>query len=148
MTADLSAALDRIEGLAAAATPGAWHVGWGENRSWVAFVDADAERANEEFVVTSDVTIGSLDYCGPDAEFIAAARTDLPKLAAVVRAVLGVHVKHRDTHGDRKVRLNGPWFCCAAVQLGVRDMDDCQACGEPWPCATVRAATKAWEDGR
>lgn len=70
------------------------------------------------------------------------------RLAAVVRAVLGVHVKTLADHscaychGKDSDHLG----CTPATPESVRD--ECAACEDEWPCATVRAATKAWEDGR
>ena len=56
----------------------------------------------------------------PDAEFIAAARTDVPALVAAVRAVLDKH--RRD---------------------GSEVAGWCLHDGRPWPCPTVRAVTDA-----
>ena len=57
-----------------------------------------------------------------DAEFIAAARTDLPAALAALRAVLGEH---------REVPDSG------------RDYGECETCGTPFPCGAVRAIAAA-----
>lgn len=43
-------------------------------------------------------------------------------------------------HGDHRdpANISGPWFCCGGVQLGIVGMGDCDECGEPFPCPTVR----------
>ena len=78
MTADLSADLDRIEGLAAAATDGPWVCEHG--RIWR---ESAAPGAEEVAVLRGS-------GWAVNAALITAARTDLPKPAAVARAVLGV----------------------------------------------------------
>ena len=44
------------------------------------------------------------------------------------------HMRHMDTHG-RPIRN---WFCCGLVQLGGIGMEDCNVCGEWWPCQVVK----------
>ena len=50
------------------------------------------------------------------------------------------HRPHRDLHKDRPFAPNRPWFCCAAVQLGVTYPDECVVCGEAYPCTAALAA--------
>ena len=59
-----------------------------------------------------------------DAEFIAHARTDVPDMAAALRAVLELHVKAR------------PITAAYGTQEGG---DYCYSCAEDWPCPTVTA---------
>ena len=70
---------------------------------------------------------GTLAYVQPleaDAEFIAHARTDVPDMAAALRAVLELHVKAR------------PITAAYGTQEGG---DYCYSCAEDWPCPTVTA---------
>ena len=67
----------------------------------------------------------------PDAEFIAAARTDVPVLVAAVRAVLDKHQPLDAIH-----TVTG------------KPLQVCSGCGRdrdwmPWPCPTVQAVTDA-----
>ena len=66
----------------------------------------------------------------PDAEFIANARTDLPRLLAAIRAVEEVHQKRGASWPH-----NGGVFVCGAD-------------GAIWPCPTIRALTNALEGER
>lgn len=62
-------------------------------------------------------------------------------LPVIVRAVTdeirALHVQHRDTHPDMAGQINRPWYCCGAVQLGIRSESECQSCGMPHPCPTA-----------
>lgn len=71
-----------------------------------------------------------------DAEFIAAARTDLPKLIAALRAVLAQHYPH-DCSPE-----HGSW-CSPCWSEGL-----CEGCSEDWPCPTVKAIAEALEADR
>lgn len=130
MTADLAAALDRIEGLAAEADLPFW------------------ERP-QRFVIPPD------EMSDP---------TWLPRLAAVVRAVLGVHkpvqvrvidnaecVAEECDH-DGECPATGTLTICAGCDAMCEEAyayyAESNIRATAWPCATVRAATKAWEDGR
>jgi hypothetical protein len=108
---------DRLTGIEArldAITPGPWfanryYVGAGEDPT-----DPDAEIAKASFK--------------PDAEFIAAAPTDMTALLGAVKAVLAIHKPTR-------------WV---SVDPG------CVTCREngipiPWPCPTVTAINAALE---
>ena len=64
------------------------------------------------------------DTKSADAEFIAHARTDVPDMAAALRAVLKLHVKAR------------PITAAYGTQEGG---DYCYSCAEEWPCPTVEA---------
>ena len=73
---DLTDRLDEIEARADAATPGAWEA-WDRGIGFE--VHVNGEGLNSEFRET---------FRQADAEFIAAARTDVPQLVAALRAVL------------------------------------------------------------
>ena len=58
-----------------------------------------------------------------NAEFIAHARTDIPKLLAALDTVLEVHVE--------------------VTAQRFTPQQECEACGYAWPCRTVEALTEA-----
>ena len=68
-----------------------------------------------------------------DAEFIAHARTDVPDMAAALRAVLEVHQDGGESQGYLDDGHYGdiPHCCTECGSLGEY--------GVPWPCATVTA---------
>jgi hypothetical protein len=75
-----------------------------------------------------------------NAEFIAHARTDVPKLVEALEAVLAKHQKHPG--GGQGYDADGNYV----------EFDEvCQACGQydeyavPWPCPTVTAVETALE---
>ena len=72
----------------------------------------------------------SLVWQDADAEFIANARADLPRLLATIRAVEEVHQKRGASWPH-----NGGVFVCGAD-------------GAIWPCPTIRALTEALEGER
>lgn len=135
----MSALTDRlaeIEGRAGAATPGPWGV--------------NSEVGSNElcnYTVYGIPGVASATWTGDDspafahcegmsradAEFIAAARTDVPALVAALRGVLEMHqpveIEPSDTIcGECSYRLpNGRYFGKV----------------EYWPCPTVRAITEA-----
>lgn len=152
MSNDLTEALDRIEALAAAVTNGATLDRYDHGGGRLARFEGPTRRLVADF------------YHEGDREFYAAARTDLPRLVAVVRAVLGMH---------RPVQINvvDDPICVAeecdhdgeCPETGVLTI--CAGCDEmceeayayyaethisitAWPCETVWAAMKAWEEGR
>lgn len=50
-------------------------------------------------------------------------------------ASLPAHHPHRERH---KYQGTNGAFCCGANQLGVVGPNDCNECGEPWPCSIAR----------
>ena len=56
-----------------------------------------------------------------DAEFIADARTAMPKMRAALEAVLALH----------------PWECLECEGIDLDASPRCGHCYEPWPCPTV-----------
>lgn len=63
-----------------------------------------------------------------DAEFIAAARTTVPRLLDALEGVLALHV------------VAQPITAAHGTQEGG---DYCRTCAEDWPCSTVTAVTAA-----
>jgi hypothetical protein len=88
----------------------------------------------------------------PDAEFIASAREDVPRLLAALRAVEALHVPGRayeaeddcghaaETH-DTIETTDGEWVCLDTPL----DETFCEECRDnlgdtqPWPCPTITA---------
>ena len=96
--------LNEIEARANAATEGPWDlIGGGEYVTPVGIMVAPDD--------------GGVN--GADAEFIAHARTDVPDMAAALRAVLELHKHHAGRGGEHCGR-------CFPDEWG-------------WPCATVAA---------
>ena len=110
--------LNEIEARANAATEGPWE----------ASMDRVEHTGDSQYAVAYDVAREE------DAEFIAHARTDLPRLLAAVRAVEAVH----EPIDALNVRIN-------------RIQKVCTGCGtddgnwQVWPCPTIRAITEALE---
>lgn len=101
--------LNEIEARANAATEGPWWADW-------RFTDW------EVCCTVGDHGLPALiasDADGEDAEFIAHARTDVPDMAAALRAVLKLHKHHAGRGGEHCGR-------CFPDEWG-------------WPCATVAA---------
>jgi hypothetical protein len=65
-----------------------------------------------------------------DARFIAASREAVPALIAALRAVLDLHESSLDTRDVGRV-IDGEWT------------PYCEECGDPYPCAEVRAIDAA-----
>ena len=110
MTADPTRILDEIQARADAATEGPW--------TWAAHTTADGDEW-AVFDGGDSAIAANRDGWAPDAAFIAAARTDLPRLVAALRAVLEVHRR--------------------AQYLEWGDL-------MPHPCATWQAVAKALEE--
>ena len=119
--------LDQIRDRADAATPGPWF-----------------ESPHEHDPVWSAVVTGGVDENGmdceptieadtrPNAEFIAAARTDVPRMEAALRGVLDLHILD-DQFPDDPVKK------CVACNLSDREGLD----PTRWPCPTVQAIATA-----
>ena len=157
---DVEAFLGRVEELASRATEGPWEADgaevsqhWSRPKPWVT-------------VVSSEVACMAYCYGGigrgiereTDAEFIAAARTDVPALVAALRAVLELH-----RPGSYSVSMDGwtahPVCPTCHDKAGVhpcgcwREVDEdhvCLGCSRPgkgvhtqWPCPTVQAIADA-----
>ena len=106
---------------AEAATPGPWHTQRRET-----YVNVWADDDFDEVAVCE-----FRPEFHKNAAFIAAARTDVPRLVATLRAVLALHVYK---------------FADGTI------LDECPVCVDemleavPYPCATVRAITAALEE--
>ena len=147
---DLTDRLDEIEARADAATPGAWEA-WDRGIGFE--VHVNGEGLNSEFRET---------FRQADAEFIAAARTDVPQLVAALRAVLDQH--HRVDvgviRGDCAREECDHEGACPEVPFAV--CDACYSIADQidpylyerggvdvvaWPCPTVQTIADEIERG-
>lgn len=144
--------LDEIEARADAATKGPWRAD-GYEVETVTPADVDRFDHMEEMVTSCDLRKA-------DAEFIAHARTDVPKLIAALRAVEAVHTRvglyemedscpntdeeHREEHHRECTNDVGEYYC---DQSPVGAM--CETCSDDdgnlvdWPCPTIQAILEA-----
>ena len=113
--------LNEIEARTNAATPGPWEAGCNDRH--VLYVTTE----NEEFCAEYGPELYDSQgfFSDDDTEFIAHARTDVPDMAAALRAVLAIH-----TPVDR-----GRATACCTCEQWIESTDP-EACIE-WPCATV-----------
>ena len=116
--------LNEIEARANAATEGPWRA------SVVAtYVDADGRRRGKGGIYPGGEPgppplFLTMDWLATDAEFIAHARTDVPDMAAALRAVLDLHTRSDHTRSVGFPRAD-------------RDEHYCLADQQAWPCPTV-----------
>ena len=115
--------LDQAQARCDAATEGPWALDlkWDERHG--TNYGVDAIEAHDTWPVVD----GGIEE---DAEFIAAARTDLPRAIAALRAAMEVHEPTRPVRWvDRQVCVE-----CSDHEVGLTVF---------WPCATVRAIEEA-----
>ena len=115
--------LNEIEARANAATEGPWEADW-RFTGWD--ISGNVDDDGLPALIASEVD-------SEDAEFIAHARTDVPDMAAALRAVLEIHQDGGESQGYLDDGHYGdiPHCCTECGSLG--------ECGVPWPCATVTA---------
>ena len=119
MTA-IESRLAEIRARAEAATDGPWE--------WAAHTTVDGDKWSVFHGESTSALAMNNDGWAPDAEFIAASRTDLPALLAAVEAVMALHK-----------RLTFP-------DDGIGEPTACGHCdNETWPCPTIRAITAPLE---
>jgi len=112
-TDDLAAMRARVDG----AVPGPW--------TWtVGSVEATRDGETFEIVEREDFHQTTRN----DVEFIAHARTDVPRLLDAVEAVLALHQRH-GRYSD------------SCYECGLANPED--GSGQPYPCPTRRAITSA-----
>lgn len=127
--------LDEIEARADAATEGPWEMYDGNEGTeyaplWCVANDAFHNPPEDEAAEWIGVEI----YVGdkPDAEFIAHAREDVPKLVAALRAVEAVHFDAGGSQGYFDDGYSWRGHCC----------NECGSLGEygiEYPCPTITA---------
>ena len=121
--------LARIRKQADNATKGPWVCTLNGDESEVTYANAP---------ITWDDHGGEV-FTEGDAEFIAHARTDVPDMAAALRAVLAIHQDGGESQGYLDDGSYGdlPHCCTECGSLGEY--------GVPYPCPTVAAITTALE---
>lgn len=123
--------LDDIKARAEKATEGPWtYMGKDHETTWI-------ESPVEDVLIHDERGTGHMreDFSWikqPDAEFIAHARTDIPKLVAALEAVEALHQPFEWSFGFGPVKS-----CKHCKDQGA---DEIQS---SYPCATVQAITKA-----
>lgn len=120
--------LDLIEARAQAATNGPWearHV-TDDYGDWE-YADI-THTYRDDGIEWPNQILGTIDLDEADAVFIAAARTDVEKMAKALRAVEAVHVPETYEYPEDSPDCAG----CHA---------ECQYCegDHPWPCPTITA---------
>ena len=124
--------LDAIQARADAATEGPWEArttGRAGGDHWYICDDGEAIAH-----ISAQDGINE-DQREPDAEFIAAARTDVPRLVAALRAVEGVHEPVDALMYTGKSQHHKVHVCVGCGQ------DDGN--WQPWPCPTIRTIREA-----
>ena len=134
--------LDEIQARADAATDGPWEARHRVGLDWLSqspHVDNDGHEPGSSVGLADavDPLWGSLwpsRNANADADFIAHARTDVPRLVAALRSVLNVHepVGALHTPTGKQVQV------CSECE---RDGD-----WRVWPCLTVRAIENALKE--
>ena len=126
--------LARIRAQAGAATEGPW-APWRDqdgalhmNGLLMVGNAAAVIPEGESWVEGVDVNPIAHTYTPEDREFIAAARTTVPRLLDALEGVLALHV------------VAQPITAAHGTQEGG---DYCRTCAEDWPCPTVTAVTAA-----
>lgn len=125
--------LDEIEARANAATPGPWEVkpydGWHKesDNEINSFVGPDATTIIEQ--LGCDCCDVGLEVTPADAEFIAAARTDVPALLDALEKVLRLHPRVVVLHADPEFGRMEDDAICGACIVNHEPAD--------WPCPTV-----------
>lgn len=122
--------LARIRAQADAATEGPW--------AWASRTTVDGDQW-AVFDKQDHALAENRDGWGPDAEFIAAARTDVPRLVDALEKVLELHVRaecptcgSRDGEGNEFHKCDDDAYC-----------EECDL--EGYPCPTVEAITAVLE---
>ena len=138
--------LDEIKARADNATDGPWAARHRAGLDWLSHsphVDIDGHEPGSSVGLADavDPLWGSLwpsRNATADAEFIAHSRTDVPALAASLRAVIELHKPYPDEGmGWREDHTYG-YVGIVCATCGTPD-----EYGVPWPCGTVRAVEAA-----
>ena len=125
--------LNRIRKQAAAATEGPWEAD-GMEGTITSKTDGLVTDPKGPYLVVDGITM----WAEPDAEFIAAARTDVPALLDALEKVLELHQPVTDGMGFTEDGYGGISPACGAC--GTSD-----EYAVPYPCPTVEAITAALE---
>ena len=126
--------------LAENATPGPWWHEWVDGDDWWAVYG----QPTEDMVCPEVATLDREKWCTADAEFISHARTDLPRLAAAIEAVLDLH-DHDDQFHCLTVKVIAAALNCADCWPKPRRRGRSSRLRRAWaaptgyPCATILA---------
>lgn len=126
MTTDQPLDLDAIETRANAATDGPWCTD-----SWEIYQGTEYEPGMSLWIGETCRGTGSLEQDRADAEFVAAARTDVPALVAEVRRLRAALEQIRHLHKDSPM---GPCPVCIDADAIAEGRDGLVA----YPCPTAR----------
>ena len=130
--------LARIRRRADAATEGPWEVkpykGLAEDGDYVDSIVGSSQESIVYQLGCGCCDIG-LEVAHPDAEFIAAARTDVPALLDALEKVLRLHPRVVVLHADPEFGRMEDDAICGACIVNHEAAD--------WPCPNVRAITTA-----
>ena len=124
--------LNRIRKQTDAATEGPWEEG-----ERCVFTQSGAPVVSDDVVHYVNGMAGEGVCHGEDAEFIAAARTDVPALVAALEKVLRLHPRVVVLHADPEFGRMEDDAICGACIVNHEAAD--------WPCPNVRAITTALE---
>ena len=119
--------LDEIEARANAATEGPWEWEGEAKAEWEIGANSlvPSRRPDDPVLYGYGYDASGIEVKTPaDAEFIAHSRTDVPDMAAALRAVLNLHFKPQPVPAAYGTQEGG---------------DYCRTCAEDWPCPTVAA---------
>lgn len=123
--------LDQIKGRAEKAMPGPWAPIWEEGDEWWVIYGAPHYDGGY-YRLCPEVAIIEGDSSGSDdAEFIAAARTDVEQMEAALRAVLGLH------------RTSATFKRWTGFPRADHPERYCPIDQQAWPCPTYRAVADA-----
>ena len=111
-----------------AATDGPWMSEWDTSDEWwTIHGQPNPTKGDERSVCPEVATLQHSEDWTADVDFIADARTAMPKMRAALEAVLALH----------------PWECLECEGIDLDASPRCGHCYEPWPCPTVAAIAEA-----
>lgn len=124
--------LEELKALCENATPGPWTAmdyDHSPGDQGVPIIGGGLAGSMEGHLTAYTMTLNNVSQSELDAQFIAAARTALPKLTAAVETVLAMH--SREVSGVVYAGMEEAW---------------CPECGQHWPCDTAKAINNALEE--
>ena len=131
MTDPIMARLDAIRDAADKAKPGPWTPVWEEGDDWWVIYGAPHYDGGHYRLCPEVAIVEGDSTWSDDAAFIAAARTDVPRMEAALRAVLDEHRR-----AEQYQRLAGSPRASEWEHY-------CPADQKTWPCPTYRAIADA-----
>ena len=135
--------LNIIEQRANAATEGPWVREWSTpDQWWIIHGQPNPAKGDDRMVCPEVATLNHREDWTADAEFIAHARDDVPKLVAEVRRRMATEQRLRALHHPVPAPTSQhyhcePYECDRAGEGELRD--ECGECGRWCPCPTIVA---------